>query len=161
ALICGSATSLLTKDRELGFRAAMHEAQRKIEQGWVVNGDLSVEGAIRATRSLLNHRRRPSAIFCTTDEMAIGCLHAIKSAGLSVPADISVMGFDDTRYAAVMDPPLSTISQPAVEIGERVMYRLCREIDQGRGAGNSEGKPELVPHRLIIRESIAPPADLG
>ncbi len=160
ALVCGSATSLLTKDREFGFRAAMREAQLKIELGWVVNGDLSVEGAIRATRSLLNHRHRPSAIFCTTDEMAIGCLHAIKSAGLSVPTDISVMGFDDTRYAAVMDPPLSTISQPAVEIGERVMYRLCREIDQGRGAGNSEKKPELVPHRLIIRESIAPPADL-
>ena len=156
-LICGSATSLLTKDREFGYRAAMHGAQLDIEEGWVVNGDLTIDGAIRATRSLLNHRHRPTAVFCTTDEMAIGCLHAIKSAGLRVPADISIMGFDDTRYAAVMDPPLTTISQPALEIGERVMYRLCREIEQGRQAGNSDGKPELVPHRLIIRESIAPP----
>ena len=73
---------------------------------------------------------------------------------MRVPEDISVIGFDDTRYAAVMDPPLTTIGQPAVEIGERVMYRLCREIDEGRQADN---KPELVPHRLIIRDSVAPP----
>lgn len=158
ALICGSANSLLTKDREFGFRAAMHDRQLEIQPGWIVDGDLSVEGAARATRSLLNHRDRPTAIFCTTDEMAIGCLHAIKSAGLAVPADVSVMGFDDTRYAAVMDPPLTTISQPAVEIGERVMYRLCREIEQGGRPGKSAGNPELVPHRLIVRESVATPS---
>jgi LacI family repressor for deo operon, udp, cdd, tsx, nupC, and nupG len=156
-LIAGTASSLLTRDREAGYRAAMHDAQLHIEDGWVVNGDLNIEGAIRATRSLLNHEHRPTAIFCTTDEMAIGCLHAVKSVGLDVPADISIMGFDDTRYAAVMDPPLTTVSQPAAEIGERVMYRLCREIDQGRQAGKADGKPELVPHRLIVRESIAPP----
>ena len=69
------------------------------------------------------------------------------------------MGFDDTRYAAVMDPPLTTISQPAIEIGERVMYRLCREIDNGRNHGTSDNKPELVPHRLIVRESVAPVKD--
>jgi LacI family repressor for deo operon, udp, cdd, tsx, nupC, and nupG len=156
-LIAGTASSLLTRDREAGYRAAMHDAQLHIEDGWVVNGDLNIEGAIRATRGLLNHEHRPTAIFCTTDEMAIGCLHAVKSVGLDVPADISIMGFDDTRYAAVMDPPLTTVSQPAAEIGERVMYRLCREIDQGRQAGKADGKPELVPHRLIVRESIAPP----
>ena len=157
-LICGSATSLLTKDREFGYRAAMHAAHLGIEEGWVVNGDLTIEGAIRATRSLLNHHHRPSAIFCTNDEMAIGCLHAIKSFGLRVPADVSVVGFDDTRYAAVTDPPLTTISQPAVEIGERVMYRLCREIERGRDSTASDNKPELVTHRLIVRESVARPS---
>ncbi|MEO0998280.1 MAG: LacI family DNA-binding transcriptional regulator, partial [Pseudomonadota bacterium] len=155
-LVCGSATSLLTKDREFGYRAAMHNARLTIEDGWVVNGDLMIDGAIRATRSLLSHPHRPTAMFCTTDEMAIGCLHGIKSAGLSVPYDMSLIGFDDTRYAAVADPPLTTISQPAVEIGERVMYRLCREIDRGRQTGGPDNKPELVPHRLIVRESVAP-----
>ncbi len=155
-LICGSAKSLLTKDREFGYRSAMHQAGLDIEEGWVVHGDLTIDGSIRATRSLLNHRHPPTAIFCTTDEMAIGCMHAIKSAGMRIPQDISVMGFDDTRYAAVMDPPLTTIGQPAAEIGERVMYRLCREID--RGAGNkSSNEPELVPHRLIVRQSVAAP----
>ena len=76
---------------------------------------------------------------------------------MRIPEDLSVMGFDDTRYAAVTDPPLTTISQPAAEIGERVMYRLCREIEQGRPSGAHGNRPELVAHRLIVRESVAAP----
>ena len=155
AMIYGQASSLLTKDREYGYRAAMKQARLTIEEGWVVEGELSIEGAIRATRKLLNHQHRPTAIFCANDEMAIGCLHAVKSAGLHVPDDISVMGFDDIRYAEVADPPLTTIGQPAEEIGERVMYRLCREIEDGR---NGETTPEIVPHELIVRQSVAGPA---
>ena len=75
-----------------------------------------------------------------------------------MPADVSIMGFDDTRYAAVLDPPLTTIGQPAMEIGERVMYRLCREID-GDADVQPDNKPELVPHRLIIRQSVAAPPE--
>lgn len=155
AMIYGQASSLLTKDREYGYRAAMKQARLAIEEGWVVEGELSIEGAIRATRKLLNHQHRPTAVFCANDEMAIGCLHAVKSAGLHVPDDISVIGFDDIRYAEVTDPPLTTIGQPAEEIGERVMYRLCREIEDGR---NGETTPEIVPHELIVRQSVAGPA---
>ena len=155
AMIYGQASSLLTKDREYGYRATMKQARLAIEEGWVVEGELSIEGAIRATRKLLNHQHRPTAVFCANDEMAIGCLHAVKSAGLHVPDDISVIGFDDIRYAEVTDPPLTTIGQPAEEIGERVMYRLCREIEDGR---NGETTPEIVPHELIVRQSVAGPA---
>ena len=154
-LICGPSTSLLTKDREYGYCAAMRDAGLTIEDGWIVDGDNSIDGSISATRSLLNHDHRPTAIFCTTDEMAIGCLHAIKSTGLRIPEDISVMGFDDVRYAAVTDPPLTTIRQPAVEIGERVMYRLCREIDSDRQGGATDNTPELLPHQLVVRDSVA------
>ena len=155
AMVCGQASSLLTKDREFGYRAAMKEAGLPIEDGWVVEGDLTIAGARKATRKLLNHSNTPTAIFCANDEMAIGCLHEIKSAGLRVPQDISIIGFDDIRYAEVTDPPLTTISQPAEEIGERVMYRLCRRIETGKGASSL---PELVPHKLVIRQSVARPA---
>ena len=154
AMICGQETSLLTKDREFGYRGAMNQAKLAIEDGWVVDGRLSLDGAMRATRKLLNHAHQPTAIFCANDEMAIGCLHAIKAAGLNVPQDISVVGFDDIRYAEVADPPLTTVSQPAEEIGERVMYRLYREIEQQH---SGDVKPEIVPHKLIIRQSVAPP----
>jgi LacI family repressor for deo operon, udp, cdd, tsx, nupC, and nupG len=77
------------------------------------------------------------------------------SAGLRVPGDLSVVGFDDTRYAAVLDPPLTTIHQPAEEIGERVMYRLLSEIEAGRGR-NAES--EIVPHKLVVRQSTAAPS---
>ncbi|MEM7080631.1 MAG: LacI family DNA-binding transcriptional regulator [Pseudomonadota bacterium] len=152
--ICGTADSFLTKDREVGYRAAMNQAKIGIEKGWIVPGDLTIEGAVRATRELLNHKRRPSAIFCATDEMAIGCMHEIQAASLKVPEDVSVMGFDDIRYAQVANPPLATVHQPAQQIGEQVMYRLCREIE-----GDDVGAPQLetLPHRLIIRQSVGPP----
>jgi len=151
-MICGQATSLLTKDRELGYRTAMKQAGLSIHEGWVADGQLTIQGARQATRELLNHSHRPTAIFCATDEMAIGCLHEIKAAGFQVPGDISVIGFDDIRYAEVTDPPLTTISQPAEEIGERVMYRLCRRIEEGHGSNN---QPEIVPHKLVVRQSVA------
>lgn len=151
-MISGQKASLLTKDRETGYRAAMDEAKLPVEEGWVVDGNLSLPGARRATRRLLDHAHRPTAIFCANDEMAIGCLHEVKSAGLAVPHDMSIVGFDDIRYAEVTDPPLTTISQPAEDIGERVMYRLCRQIESDNG---KTGSAEIVPHQLVVRQSVA------
>lgn len=154
AFVAGQRHGLLTKDREYGYRAAMHKAGAAIEDGWIVEGGLTIEGTIKATRSLLNHRHRPTAVFCANDEMAMAAMHEIKSAGLGIPQDISIVGFDDIRFSAILDPPLTTICQPAEEIGERVMYRLLHEIEKGR---SKTAKPEIVPHKLIIRQSAAPP----
>jgi len=154
AFIDGQESSLLTRDRKSGYRLAMRKANIAIEDGWVQEGKMTLDGAIEATRILLEHRNRPTAIFCANDEMAMGCMHAVKAAGLKIPEDISVLGFDDVRYAGILDPPLTTIRQPAEEIGERVMHRLLSEIEDGR----SQSAPtELVHHELIIRESVAPP----
>lgn len=158
AFIHGQKASLLTKDREDGYREAMTAAGIDIENGWVTAGKLTIRDSIEATHLLLKHPNRPTAIFCANDEMAMGCLHAIKSAGLRVPRDVSVVGFDDVRYAEILDPPLTTVHQPARLIGERVMHRLFREIEEGRSVN---AKPEIVPHKLIIRDSVAPPPYTG
>ena len=154
AFISGQSTSLLTKDREFGYRAAMHKAHLTIEDGWVLEGNLSIEGAATACSQLLEHPEQPTAIFCANDEMAFGCMHEIRKQGLSVPQDISVMGFDDIRYAAVMEPALTTISQPAMQIGERVAMRLFKAIERGNQPNN---QPVILPHKLIIRKSVAAP----
>ena len=156
AFICGQEASLLTRDREFGYRTSMKNAGIPIEDGWVLEGKLTIDGAIGATRRLLDHHQRPTAIFCANDEMAMGCMHEIKTAGLRIPEDVSVIGVDDVRYAAILDPPLTTIHQPAEEIGERVINRLLLEIEEGRSRRN---QPEIVLHNLIIRESTAPPGD--
>ncbi|MAY36238.1 MAG: transcriptional regulator [Spongiibacteraceae bacterium] len=156
AMISGQSSSLLTKDREIGYRQAMQAARLRVEDGWVIDGGLTINGARAATRALLSGKSRPSAIFCATDEMAIGCLREVKAASLSVPGDISIAGFDDIRYAEVTDPPLTTISQPAGEIGERVMRRLLDRIKDSESA--SSGR-EFVPHELVIRESVAAPTN--
>ena len=158
AFMYGQPDSLLTRDRESGYRATMKKADLEVVEGWVVSGNLSIEGAAEATNYLLDHEDVPTAIFCANDEMAIGCMHAIQKAGLNVPADISVIGFDDTRYAAVTKPGLTTIRQPAKEIGMRVMQRLLHEIEHGRSA---MVEPELLPHQLIVRESTAKPERSG
>jgi LacI family repressor for deo operon, udp, cdd, tsx, nupC, and nupG len=155
AFMYGQPDSLLTRDRENGYRATMQKAGLKVLDGWVVAGNLSIEGAAKATTDLLNHEQKPTAIFCANDEMAIGCMHTIQQTGLNVPADISVIGFDDTRYAAVTQPGLTTIRQPAEEIGICVMQRLLHEIEHGR---SKMSEPELLPHQLIVRESTAKPA---
>jgi LacI family repressor for deo operon, udp, cdd, tsx, nupC, and nupG len=154
AFMSGQKTSLLTKDREFGYRAAMHVAELTIVNGWVVEGNLSIEGARKACRHLLKHPDRPTAIFCANDEMAIGCIHEVKNQGLSVPQDISVMGFDDIRYASVMEPALTTIAQPAKQIGKRVAIRLFKAIETGNQPNN---QPVILPHELIIRQSVAAP----
>jgi LacI family repressor for deo operon, udp, cdd, tsx, nupC, and nupG len=154
AFIYGEHKTLLTQDRENGYREAMTGAKKTIDSGWVVEGKLTLAGAIAATDKLLAHPKRPTAIFCANDEMAMGCLHAVKAAGLRIPDDISVIGFDDNRYAHIMDPPLTTVRQPAYEIGERVMLRLLHEIENGR---SHDAEPEIVPHELVIRDSAAPP----
>jgi len=152
SMISGAESSLLTEDREFGYRDAMQQAGLAIEDGWVIDGKMSIAGAREATRKLLNHDNRPTAIFCANDEMAIGCLHEVKTAGLRVPGDISIMGFDDIRYAEVTDPPLTTISQPGEEIGQRVMLRLSRRIETGV---SKNAKPEIVPHKLVVRQSVS------
>ena len=154
AMLVGPDSSLLTRDRELGFRAAMSEASLPVDDDWVLDGQLTIAGARIATRALVATDKRPTAIFCANDEMAIGCIHEVKVAGLRVPEDISVMGFDDTRYAAVADPPLTTISQPAEQIGERVVYRLLDEIS---GTTPATGQPEILSHRLVVRQSVSTP----
>lgn len=154
AFICGQEQSLLTGDREHGYRVAMQQAGLAVDDGWVVEGQLTIAGAIDATRRLLSHPLRPTAIFCANDEMAMGCMHEIKAAGLEIPADMSIVGFDDTRYAEILDPPLTTVAQPAEEIGERVMHRLLLEIE---GQREGEAEVEIVAHKLIIRRSVASP----
>ena len=139
-------------ERERGFRLAMREAGPAVADGRVVDAENTLDGARSATRELLDHGDAPTAIFCASDELALGCMHELRMAGLRVPADVSVAGFDDTRYAAVSNPPLTTIRQPAEEMGVYIVDELCAAIE-GEAAGT--GGPVVVPHELIIRNSVS------
>ncbi len=154
AFMSGQHGSLLTLDREVGYRNAMKEAGLPVADEWMVEGEQTLAGSREATRQLLALDTRPTALFCANDEMAMGAMHEIRQAGLRVPEDISVMGFDDIRYAEVLNPPLSTVAQSAEAIGEHTMLRLCRAM---HGEEIGEG-PEIVPHHLQIRGSTTAPA---
>ena len=96
-------------------------------------------------------RGTPTAIFCFNDEMAIGVLGAARRRNLRVPEDLSLVGFDDVRYAAHMNPPLTTIAQPMQQLGETTV-RLLLDILSGRTV---EPVSVTLPHHLVVRSSTA------
>jgi LacI family repressor for deo operon, udp, cdd, tsx, nupC, and nupG len=153
AFVSGPPGSLVTRDRERGFRAAMSDSRLAVHDDYVRPVPLSTDGGAEAATQLLRCNPRPTAVFCANDETALGAMHVFRRAGLNIPQDISVMGFDDTRYAAIASPPLSTVSQPAQEIGRRVAARMIHEIE---GTDPDGPKIELLRHRLVIRQSTGP-----
>jgi LacI family repressor for deo operon, udp, cdd, tsx, nupC, and nupG len=153
AFIAGPDASTVATDRKQGYRQAMDGAGLKPPKYRVIPGAPGLAKARAATRKLIEHKSPPTAILCCDDEMAIGAMHEIKGAGLRIPEDVSVLGFNDIRYAEVLDPPLTTIAQPAQSIGERAMLRLSRVI-----AGiDTDPEADIVPHKLIVRGSTGAP----
>jgi LacI family repressor for deo operon, udp, cdd, tsx, nupC, and nupG len=151
-VITGPLVSPLSRDRlqGAGWRARAHDAEGQLI---VRNGDFSLESGATLAEGLLSRQDRPTAIFCFNDEMAIGVIAVARRLGFRVPDDLSVVGFDDIRFARHIDPPLTTIAQPMREIGEGTV-RLLLEILNG-----DEIKPVSVtlPHQLTLRGSTAAP----
>jgi LacI family repressor for deo operon, udp, cdd, tsx, nupC, and nupG len=155
-IVTGPLISPLSRDRLDGVtqRAKASRAQGDLV---VVHGDFSIESGLVAAERLLGRRSPPSAIFCFNDEMAMGVLETARRRRLRVPDDLSVVGFDDIRFARYTDPPLTTVAQPMRAIGEGVV-RLLLQILQG----DRTAAPESVtlPHTLTVRFSTAPPGRL-
>jgi LacI family repressor for deo operon, udp, cdd, tsx, nupC, and nupG len=102
---------------------------------------------------ILSRPQMPTAVFCANDDMALGVLSYAARRGFKVPDDLSIMGFDDARYAAIANPPLSTVLQPTREIGVSAALRLLRAIDTPE---DNAVRAEILPHRLVIRNSTRP-----
>src|SRR5207245_3942053 len=110
-IITGPLVSPLSRDRLRG--ATLRAKQQRAERDFVVmNGDFSIESGAASAERLLGRREPPTAIFCFNDEMAMGAIDTAKRRGLRVPLDLSIVGFDDIRFARCVDPPLTTIAQP-------------------------------------------------
>jgi LacI family repressor for deo operon, udp, cdd, tsx, nupC, and nupG len=151
-VVIGPLVSPLSRDRLQGVKSCARK--QKAEPTCVVmQGDFSIESGAVAAERLLGNDERPTAIFCFNDEMAMGVIQTAKRRGLRIPDDISVVGFDDIRFARCIDPPLTTMAQPMRAIGEGTV-RLLLEI-----LGGCSSPPESVtlPHTLIIRSSTAAP----
>jgi len=111
----------------------------------------TAEGGQHATEALLRARPRPTAIVCSNDWTAIGALHAIDAAGLRVPEDISLVGFDDTPIASYSRPPLTTVRMSAADIGATACKALFNLIEDKK----HEGALLRIPTELVVRGSTA------
>ncbi len=119
----------------------------------VYEGDFRLDGGRRAASEILAGKELPTAVIAANDMMALGAMREFRKAGLSIPGDISVVGFDDIAFAALAEPPLTTVCSPRVEIGRRVVEALVTLIERPEQRGT-----ELrIPTHLITRDSTAPP----
>jgi LacI family repressor for deo operon, udp, cdd, tsx, nupC, and nupG len=150
-IITGPLASSLSRDRLRGVKARARLAGFENDLD-IVTGAFSIDSGAAAADRLLSQASRPTAIFCFNDEMAIGALDVARQRGVRVPRDLSVLGFDDIRFARYLDPPLSTIAQPMREIGE-TSVRLLLDIISGRV---TDPHSITLPHTLMIRSTTAP-----
>ena len=114
------------------------------------------ERAREATLELLGEREPPTAILAMSDTLAVGALQAAAELGVSVPADLSVVGFDDSPVAAHTTPPLTTVAQPQEEKGRLAAQWLLEDVERGTGPRRKQRRA-ILPTELLVRESTAPP----
>lgn len=118
----------------------------------VHHGDFRLGGGREAARAMLAAPARPTAVVAANDMMALGALAELREAGLSVPRDISVVGFDDISFAALSNPPLTTVSLPREELGRRAVEALLSTIAHPE----QRGTEAVITTRLVVRDSTAP-----
>lgn len=147
AHIAGPPGNVLSAARLAGYRLALAPGGKPC----VAPGDFSIASGQVAARTLMAARTPPTALFAANDAMAMGAIVALKALGLSVPRDVSVVGFDDIDFAVAYDPPLTTVRQPRFEMGRVAMSLLDSRL---RGH-ESALDPVLLPTALIIRDSTA------
>jgi|SRR5580658_1407404 LacI family transcriptional regulator len=115
----------------------------------VIHGDFSEASGTAAARVLLDRRALPQAVVCANDQMAIGVLREFQRAGIRIPADVALTGFDDVNPSRLVDPPLTTVSQPLREMGMRAARRLLARIEEPA----LPPRIEALPTQVVIRAS--------
>jgi len=143
--------------RREGYRQALREAGIEPDPRLEAEGGYTIEGGEAAMAELLGVAEPPTAVFAQSDEMAFGAMRTLRRVGLSVPGDLSLVGFDDHEMARVFD--LTTIAQPVSQQGQLAAARLLELLAPGRepaGGGPALAEGEDVPTRLVIRGSTAP-----
>ena len=141
-----------TREREMGWREAL--ASRSAPSPPMVQGDWSAASGYAAGRAMLAADRPPTAVFAATDQMALGVLHLLYERGLSAPADLSIVGFDDIPESAYFSPALTTVRQDFTELGRAGMALL---LDMFAANDQPVDHVALVQPDLVIRASAASP----
>ncbi|GAB3899317.1 hypothetical protein GCM10029964_085090 [Kibdelosporangium lantanae] len=143
-------------ERLTGIRAVFSRAKVRISSGRVC-ADWQPEYGYEATRDLLEHAR-PRALICLNDRLAVGAYQALDDFGLKIPADVSVVSFDDHPIAGWIRPKLTTIALPHYELGRKAVEVLLTEIGRDRKTvAASPGLTYRIPMPVRVRDSVAPP----
>jgi LacI family transcriptional regulator len=141
--IAGPSTLSSAKRRHEEWALAMKRHKLRVRPQWVVTGDLRVPGGDRAMQDLMSMSPRPTAVLTSNDLMAVGALQAAMHAGLRIPADVSIIGFDDLPIASMVVPQLTTIRLPRREIAARAFTSLLQATRDGTSGPQVDGTAKL------------------
>ncbi|GEK59554.1 catabolite control protein A [Marinococcus halophilus] len=136
-----------------GYKEALNKNNISFEEELVTVGDYSYDSGLRAAQSLMKLENPPTAIFASTDEMALGVIHGLQDDGFSVPDQVNVIGFDNTRLATMVRPTLTTVVQPMYDIGAVSMRLLTKFMNKEE----VDESTVVLPHRLEYRQSTTIP----
>jgi alanine racemase len=144
----------VTARRLRGYRDGLAAGGTPVSDDDLVVGPASIEGGAAAIDQAWRAGHRPTAVLAMSDAMAIGAISALRARGLAIPADVSVVGFDDVDLAPHVDPALTTVHQPIRRKGEEAVELLLAAIGRRHGSGDPEHR--LLETRLIVRDSTGP-----
>ena len=152
AFISGPLRLHSAQSRVTAFSKSLTECGIPINQDWIIEGDHTLEGGIAGAEKLLGTSKLPTAVMCSNDMTAIGVLHKVHRAGLRVPDDLSMIGFDDIAMSQVMIPPLTSIQMSRTELARAAVNALRAHVE------NTTPRREYrIDTRLVVRESTGYP----
>ncbi|MGS0906096.1 catabolite control protein A [Bacillus altitudinis] len=150
AFVTGPMSEPINSMRKLaGYKRALEEAGIAFDEALVAEGDYSYDSGIEALANLLEQSDKPTAVIAATDEMALGVIHGAQDRGVSIPEDLEVIGFDNTRLSLMVRPQLTTVVQPTYDIGAVAMRLLTKLMNKEQ----VEDQIVELPHRIEERQS--------
>jgi LacI family transcriptional regulator len=158
AFIKGATEQAASAPRYQGYLRAMKTHRLTVDPQLVHQGEFTFASGVDAAHHLLSRRTRPSAVFASNDDMALGVLAAAHRLGLSVPGDLSIAGFDDSTAAGLVWPPLTTVRQPMDEMARVAVEMLIAAQRADAPTATEAGWHRVLPHELVVRDSTSAPA---
>jgi LacI family transcriptional regulator len=153
AVIGGPRGNIDAAARSAGFKTALEEAGISMKPQWMLNGDFTDSGGYEIARRILACSPRPTAVFASNDSMAIGLLRAFLEHRISIPGEMSVVGFDDIEIASYMHPSLTTVHVDISQLGSIAVRSL---LESRNGQHRSMERHVLLSAQLVVRESTGP-----
>jgi LacI family transcriptional regulator len=149
AFLAGPEVAWDSKARFKGYLKALKTYGIQFSPELVENGNFTKEEGYAATKRLLEKEEKFTAIFSSNDQMAIGAIRALKESGYKIPIDISIVGFDNIEASSIIEPPLTTVSQPIYEMGKKAVDIITALINEEK----IEEKRYMLKTKLIERHS--------
>lgn len=150
ALISGSEDDKIAGiTRVNGYKNALQDYHINVNESIIKYGDFTYNSGIMCMRELLKEKKEFTAVFATSDEMAIGAISEIVKNKIKVPEDISVMGYDNTLISQMSNPPLTTVAQPLYQMGQKAFDKILTMLETGNSGDNI-----ILSHKIVERETV-------